>query len=250
MTKYKVSLISYLNSRPFLYGLENSPIVEELDLKLDIPARTAEKLKSDRIDIGLVPVGSLLDLPDYRVIGEYCIGAEGPVRTVILAGEVPLEKMETILMDYQSRSSVLLTKILAHYFWKREFKWEKTNDHFENKFIKGTTGGIVIGDRVFSVEKRYPYIYDLSSEWNRFTSLPFVFAVWVTRKDLPSEFLERFNRAVESGVQRISEVERIEQPHYPGVDVYEYFTRNINYMFDARKKEGMSLFLELGRKVR
>jgi chorismate dehydratase len=249
MEKYKVSLISYLNSRPFLYGLENSPILKEIDLSLDIPARTAEKLISNKIDIGLIPVGSLVDLPDYRVVGDYCIGAEGPVRTVILAGEVPVEKMEIILMDYQSRSSVLLTKVLAHYFWKKEFRWEKTCAHYESESIGGTRGGIVIGDRVFTVEKRFPFIYDLASEWNRFTGLPFVFAVWVTRKDLPPEFLERFGKAIESGVLSVPEVEKIEQPHYPGVDVYEYFTRNINYRFDARKKEGMSLFLELGKKL-
>jgi chorismate dehydratase len=250
MYKYKVSLISYLNSRPFLFGLENSPVKDEIDLKLDIPSKTAFKMAANLIDIGLVPVGSLSELDNYHIIGDYCIGADGPVRTVILASEVPLDRIQTILMDYQSRSSVLLTRVLSQFYWKKEFIWENTTDHYESESISGTTAGIVIGDRVFGVEKKYPYIVDLSSEWKNFTGLPFVFAVWATRKELPSGFLQRFNEAVAFGVKSVPEVEKIEQQKFPEVDISEYFTRNISYRFDSRKKEGMFLFLEYGKKVK
>jgi chorismate dehydratase len=250
MYKYKVSLISYLNSRPFLFGLENSPVKDEIELKLDIPSKTALKMATNLIDIGLVPVGSLSDLEEYQIIGDYCIGADGPVRTVILASEVPLDRIQTILMDYQSRSSVLLTRILSQFYWKKEFKWENACDHYESESISGTTAGIVIGDRVFGVEKKYPYIYDLSSEWKNFTGLPFVFAVWATRRELPPGFLQRFNEAVAFGVNSVPEVEKTEQMNYPEVDIFAYFTRNISYRLDSRKKEGMLLFQEYGKKVK
>jgi chorismate dehydratase len=250
MNKYKVSLISYLNSRPFLYGLENSPVKEEIELKLDIPSKTAIKIANNLIDIGLVPVASLPDLVNYQIISEYCIGADGPVRTVILASAVPFDRIQTILMDYQSRSSVMLTRVLSQYYWKKEFKWENTFDNYESESISGTTAGIVIGDRVFGAEKRYPYIYDLSSEWKNFTGLPFVFAVWATRKELPSGFLQRFNEAVAFGVNSVPEVEKTEQQNYPEVDIFEYFTQNISYRLDNRKKEGMKLFLDYGKKIR
>jgi chorismate dehydratase len=222
----------------------------EIDLKLDIPSKTALKMANNLVDIGLVPVGSLVDLVDYQIIGEYCIGADGPVRTVILASEVPLDKVETILMDYQSRSSVLLTRVLSQFYWKRKFKWENTCDHYESESITGTTAGIVIGDRVFGIEKRYPYIYDLSLEWKNFTGLPFVFAVWATRKELPPGFLQRFNDALAFGVNSVPEVEKLVQPNYQEVDIYEYFTMNISYTLDSKKKEGMALFLELGKQIR
>lgn len=250
MDKYKVSLISYLNSRPFLFGLENSPVKEEIDLRLDFPSKTALQIANNLIDIGLVPVGSLPDLDDYQNIGEYCIGADGPVRTVILASEVPLDRIQTILMDYQSRSAVLLTRVLSQFFWKKEIKWENTSDHYESESISGTKAGIVIGDRVFGIEKKYPFIYDLSSEWMSFTRLPFVFAVWATRKELPSGFLQRFNEAIAYGVNSVSEVEKTEQRNYPDVDIHEYLTRNISFRFDGPKKEGMELFLEYSKKMR
>jgi chorismate dehydratase len=250
MDKYKVSLISYLNSRPFLFGLENSPVKLEIDLRLDFPSKTALQIANNLIDIGLVPVGSLPDLDDYQIIGDYCIGADGPVRTVVLASDVPLDRIQTILMDYQSRSAVLLTKILSHFYWKKEFKWENTSDHYESESISGTSAGIVIGDRVFGIEKKYPFIYDLSSEWMNFTGLPFVFAVWASRRELPSGFLERFNEALAFGVNSVPEVEKTEQKNYPDVDIHEYLTQNISFRFDGQKKEGLALFLELEKKLR
>lgn len=91
--KYKLSLISYLNSRPFVYGLEHSVPGREMELFLDIPSKTAARLVSGEADAGLVPVGALTDLPEYHLVSDYCIGAVGPVRTVVLASEVPLEQI-------------------------------------------------------------------------------------------------------------------------------------------------------------
>lgn len=242
-------MISYLNSRPFLYGLENSAINEEINISLDIPSRTAEKITTGNTDIGLMPVGGLTGLPDYRLTADYCIGAEGPVRTVVLASNVPLENIGTILLDYQSRSSVLLTKVLADFYWKIKINWQNSDPGYEKEAIRGRTAGVVIGDRVFEVEKMYPYVYDLSSEWLKFSGLPFVFAVWVNMRRLPARFLSLFNSAIEYGIACIPEVEKQVSLFYPGIDIYTYFTKNISYVLDDRKKEGMRLFLELAKRV-
>jgi chorismate dehydratase len=249
MKKYKVSLISYLNCRPFLYGLEKSSFADEIELCLEFPSRTAIKIATNQADIGLIPVGALVDLSDFQIVSNYCIGADGPVRTVVLASEVPLEQIETILLDYQSRSTVLLVRVLSRYFWKKEMKWKNTRDHFEDRSISGKTAGVVIGDRVFRVEKKYPYIYDLSSEWMKYTGLPFVFAVWVTRKNLSPLFLGHFNEAIARGVENIPDVEKAVQESYPEIELDEYFTKNISYVFDERKKAGMNYFLQLVKEL-
>jgi chorismate dehydratase len=250
MKKLRVSLISYLNSRPFLYGLEHSPVHDGIRIFLDIPAKTAAKLAAGRVDIGLIPVGALSDLKDYQIVSNFCIGAVGQVRTTVLASEVPMEEIETVILDYQSRSSVLLTRIMSHFFWKRAFKWENSSAGFEKKRISGKTAGVVIGDRVFYVEKKYPYIYDLAEEWKNFTGLPFVYAVWVAATPIPDSFLDKFNEALAFGISNIVEVEKSEETHYPEVDLYDYFTRNISYIFDERKKEGMRKFLELAGQLK
>ena len=107
MGKVRVSAVSYLNSIPFVYGLEQSDLLPAaIDLSLDIPSVCAEKLLSDEVDLGLIPVATIPDLSNPQIISEYCIGADGPVQTVCLFSSVPLENITTVLLDFHSRTSV------------------------------------------------------------------------------------------------------------------------------------------------
>ncbi|MCD6355586.1 MAG: menaquinone biosynthesis protein [Prolixibacteraceae bacterium] len=249
MGKSRVSVISYLNSKPFLFGLNESLISQEIQMSLDIPSKTVSKLAFNQTDIGLVPVGGLEDLDKYEIFSNYCIGSVGKVRTVVLASEVPLPEIDTVLMDYQSRSSVLLSKVLSKFYWQKDFRWENTCAGFENRSIGGSTAGVVIGDRVFEVEKRLPFIYDLSEEWFNFTGLPFVFAAWATNKLISRRLKEKFNDAFAFGTENIPEIVKLEQENYPDVDIFDYFTQNISFGFDEEKREGMRKFLELAKKL-
>jgi chorismate dehydratase len=250
MNKTRISIVSYLNSKPFLYGIKNAKgLSNTIDISLDIPSKVVAKLSYNLAEVGLIPVAGLDDLDDYRLISNYCIGAEGKVRTVVLASDVPLDEVESILMDYQSRSSVLLTKVLAHFFWKKKFNWENTCAGFESKSIKGTTAGVLIGDRVFNIEGRYPYIYDLSEQWFNYTGLPFVFAVWAANKIVSEDFEKRFNQALSERIKNLNKMVIQEKDNYRGVDIEDYFKSNISFTFDKQKQAGMKKFRELAKKL-
>ncbi len=249
MGKTRVSIVSYLNSKPFLYGLNKSLVANNFEMSLDIPSKIVAKLSYNLADVGLIPVAGLEDLDDYQIVSNFCIGAVGKVKTVVLVSDVPLEQIETILMDYQSRSSVLLAKVLSKFYWGKEFNWKNTCNDFQNKSIKGNTAGVVIGDRVFDIENKYKYSYDLSGEWYKFTGLPFVFAVWASTKNVSEEFKKDFNEALSFGISNISEISEIEQINYPNVNINDYFAQNISFRFDEEKKAGMNKFLELARKL-
>lgn len=249
MEKTRISIVSYLNSKPFLYGIEHSELLSKIELSPDIPSKVAAKLSFDQADIGLIPVAGLRDLEEYHIVSDYCIGAVGKVKTVVLVSEVPLEEVDEILMDYQSRSSVLLAKVLARFYWKKKVNWENTCADFHNKSIKGNTAGVLIGDRVFNVEGRFKYCYDLSEEWQKFTGLPFVFAVWASNKVIPKDFENEFNQALELGVNNLEKLAEQETTNYPGVDIPGYFTDNISFPLDDEKRKGMKKFLELAQKL-
>lgn len=238
----KVSCVSYLNSQPFIYGLKNNSIINEIKLSLDVPSVCADKLLSGNVDIGLVPVAIIPELKEFHIISDYCIGADGKIETVLLLSNVPLEKIETVLLDYQSRTSVLLLKILAERFWKISPLWIDGENNFEKK-ISGTTAGLVIGDRTFALKNNFKYSYDLAEGWKKFTSLPFVFACWVSNKKIPGDFISRFNAALESGLKNISVV----ASQYPsnGFNPFDYLTKKVSFTLDVNKKEAMKLFLEM-----
>lgn len=250
MEKTRVSIVSYLNSKPFLFGLKNSDVYDQIILTTDIPSVVASKLTNNDTDIGLIPVGALTDLSFYEIIGDYCIGAYGNVRTVILVSDVPPDKIETIMLDHESRTSVLLMQILARFFWKREYNYEIAIPGYENNLVGGTTAAVVIGDRVFEVEKKYKHSFDLSEEWVKFTGLPFVFAVWAANKNISENFRKNFNRALEFGIKNISEIVVTEKDNYPEVDIKDYYYTNLSFNFDEQKKEGMNKFLEFAQKLK
>ena len=249
MEKTRVSIVSYLNSKPFLYGLTQSFLAGEIELSLDIPSKVAAKLAFNQADVGLIPVAGLEDLDDYQIISDYCIGSVGKVKTVVMVSDVPLEQVETVLMDYQSRSSVLLAKVLAKFYWKKSFIWENTCNDFHNISIKGNTAGVIIGDRVFEIENKFNYIYDLGEEWNNFTRLPFVFAVWASNKNVSESFEKEFNRALAFGIENTDKIVRIEKNNYQNVDIADYFAQNISFELDNEKRAGMKKFLELAQKL-
>ncbi|HSH19547.1 MAG TPA: menaquinone biosynthesis protein [Draconibacterium sp.] len=249
MEKTRVSIVSYLNSKPFLYGLNNSVVSKEIDLSLDIPSKVAAKLAFNQVDVGLIPVAGLEDLDNYRIISDYCIGSVGKVKTVVLVSEVPIDQIDTVLMDYQSRSSVLLAKVLAKFYWKKSFQWENTCNNFQNVSIKGNTAGVIIGDRVFDIEDKFTYIYDLSEEWYNFTRLPFIFAVWAAKENISKSFEKKFNNALAFGIENLNEIVQIEQSYYPNVNIADYFALNISFDLNDEKREGMKKFLELARKL-
>jgi chorismate dehydratase len=237
-----VGAVSYLNTKPLLYGFKHGFFNNRVDLIEDYPARIASMLLKDEVDVGLVPVAIIPQLKEHHIISDYCIGAEGPVGSVCLFSEVPIEQVEKIVLDYQSKTSVALTRLLLKYYWKISPVLTDAEPDFRNE-IKGTTAGLVIGDRAFEQRLRSNYIYDLAEAWIAYTGLPFVFAVWIANKKLPNEFVKEFNRANRMGIENIDRV--VQENPYELYDLHSYFTRQISYELTDEKRRGLDKFLQL-----
>jgi chorismate dehydratase len=244
MKKIKISAVSYLNTKPFVWGILHSDLFNKIELSLDMPSLCAAKLKEDAVDIGLIPVAVIPEIKEARIITDYCISASGKVRTVILASQVPLAEIKTIVLDYQSRTSVRLVQILANSYWQISPQWINGKPGYMQHGIKGTTAGVIIGDRVFEAENKFNYIYDLGEEWQKMTGLDFVFACWVANKTLDPEFISEFNQALLYGQTHLPEVISENQTFYPQCDLDKYFRENIIFSFDNSKKKGLELFLK------
>ena len=242
MEKIKVGIVNYLNTKPLLYGIERAPVIDSIELIRDYPAHIAGFLLDGSIDLGLVPVAILPRLKEYHIVTDFCIGSDGPVASVCLFSDVPIEQVEEVLLDYQSRTSVALAKLLLRDYWKISPKLIDTKTDYRNR-IKGKTAGLVIGDRSFEQRKVSPFIYDLGEVWKKFTGLPFVFAAWVSNKKLDEQFISDFNKANQDGVKNISSV--VAGTDYPLFDLNKYYNQFINYNLDERKRMGLQKFLEL-----
>ena len=239
--KIKAGAVSYLNTRPLIYGFEDGTMKDELELVIDYPANIATLLQNDEIDIGLVPVAVIPSLHEHYIISDYCIGCNGAVASVCLFSDVPLQEIEHVLLDYQSRTSVALLKILLKEHWKILPHLIAGTDNYEEK-ITGTTAGLVIGDRALKQRLKSKYIYDLGLAWKEMTGLPFVFAAWVANKKLPDSFIVSFNKATAKGFNHINEIES--SFNFPEYDMHFYYNSNIDYRLDEKKKTALVLFLK------
>jgi chorismate dehydratase len=237
-----VAAVSYLNTKPLLYGIKRHPVIDEIELIEDYPSKIAQMLINDEVDIGLIPVAATLKLKDWHIVGDYCIGSNGPVASVCIFSQVAIGQIERVYLDYQSRTSVNLAKILLREYWEKDVELiDATGEDFRDE-IKGATAGVVIGDRALKQRLQSAYIYDLGEAWKLHTGLPFVFAAWISNKQLPESFITAFNEANALGLEHLSEV--IAENPFEIYELKKYYTQNISYGLDGEKRKGLKLFLE------
>jgi chorismate dehydratase len=246
LKKIRVGIVNYLNTRPLLYGLRQPPFFDHISLSLDYPAAIAASLKGGKVDLGLVPVAMLKEVPDLQRVGSHCIATDGEIASVCLFSSVPLDQIQTVLLDYQSRTSVALLRILMKHHWKLPVKFTETTGDGYRSQISGTTAGLIIGDRALAFRGSAAYCYDLGLAWREFTGLPFVFAAWLSAQPLPEDFLAIFNEANQQGLDRLPEVlAGIETPIQ--YDLMHYFTQNVVYHWRSEMQESLRLFLALAQ---
>lgn len=243
--KIKISIVSYTNALPFKWALKRSELLKKVELHEDIPSICAQKLKFKQVDIGLVPVALISELDNYFVETDFCIGANGKVDSVNLYSEVPLNEIKTITLDYQSKSSITLTKILVKFFWNLNVNFVEAKPGFETE-VKGTNAAVVIGDRTFSLKGKYKYTFDLATEWQKFTGLPFVFAAWISTEKLPKSFTDEFNAVLKHGVENASKSvdEEYFENNLTKEETKKYLTQSIDHHLTDDKRKAMQLFLK------
>ena len=247
LRKIKVGAVSYLNARPLIYGIKDDAVLNEsMEIIEDYPSKLVQLLIQDKIDMGLVSTASIPFLNTPHIVSDYVIGATQDVASVCLLSQVPIDEIDTILLDYQSRTSINLCKVLIEFYWKKKVKFVLTQEEYADQ-IKGKTAGVIIGDRALMQRNNFEYIYDFSREWKAFTGKPFVFAAWIANKEIPADFLNSFNEANSHWNQYIEQI--IKEHPFPAYDLNKYFTQNINYELTQDMRDGLNLFLDYMKKI-
>jgi len=243
MIPVNVAAVSYLNTVPLLHGLKQSAAARDIRLSLMPPSACAAALEAGEVALSLTPVAAIPHLPAHYFVSDYCIGATGAVRTVVLLSNTPLDALKTVYLDPHSRTSVQLVQVLAARYWKIKPVFAPLTDAVLP--LKSGEGCVMIGDKVFSHEQQHAYRYDLAEAWVAFTGKPFVFAAWISTQKLDNGFLQSFNEALQYGVTHIREAIAAEAAGFDAALATDYLMHNIHYLFDENKKEGLHLFLNL-----
>ena len=242
----RVSAVSYLNTKPLLWGLSRHPVQEKIQLEERYPALIADDLIAGNTDLALLPVAMITRLATPHLIGNHCIAATGPVASVSLFSEVPIAEIQTVYLDYQSRTSVRLAQLLLAGYWQKEVQFLPADPDYISK-IGGPVAGVIIGDRALEARLRFQYDYDLAQAWIDWKNLPFVFAAWVANRPLPADFVTAFDTAQEIGFAHLEKV--VAENPFPYYNLKTYYTQNIHYQLGPEERKGLELFLNLVREA-
>ncbi|MBD3676090.1 MAG: menaquinone biosynthesis protein [Planctomycetaceae bacterium] len=241
----RVGAVSYLNSKPLIAGLEDSPLCE---LSLDYPSRLADHLADGTLDIGLIPSVECLRHPEYEVISDACVATRGDVMSVKLYSRVAPGSIETLALDEGSRTSAALVRTyLAHKFGVEP---EVRALPLDSEQLDAEADAILmIGDRAMhSPDEQFHTVWDMGHQWREWTGLPFVFAVWAARPGVDLDRLEaELSNARDRGLGLIDEIAEQEAKAL-GLSVQtaaNYLQHNLYFHLGPAERHGFRLFQEL-----
>ncbi len=242
----RIGAVSYLNSKPLVEDLQE--LCPDSVCLFDVPSRLADGLANGDLDVALIPsVEAFLD-PEYEVVSDACVATHGPVLSVKLYSRVHPGEIQTLALDEGSRTSAALARImLVERFgvspFLQKLPLQKTTRDTDADAV------LLIGDRAISPpNETFHTVWDLGEEWVSWTGLPFVFAMWVTRKQTQlAEIPLRLSQSRDAGLKAIN---RIAQDGADALSLdYEtsltYLTKNLYFKLGDAERAGLKMFQEL-----
>lgn len=244
-----ISVIPFINAKPLTFFIENNP-QKNYQINYNYPSECIEKLKNGEVDAGIVSSIAISKLSDINIVDGICIASHSSVESVLLFSNKEIEEIKTIGLDPNSGTSNALIKILMEKWKNKKCDYSFYKDDIETALNSGKYDAVLaIGDRALLFGTQNPSLIkmDLALEWNHFTGLPFVFAMWLIKKD-SNLSPELFREAGEKGIKNLDTViENIMingQSNLTNYQIKKYLKENLHYRFGSKERKGLMLFLK------
>jgi cyclic dehypoxanthinyl futalosine synthase len=198
----------FLNTRPLVDDLLDTP-PPGVTVDLCSPSEGARRLAEGQCEVALLPLAAYARQGDLVAVPNVCIGARGPVGSVLLVADAPLEQLQTIALDRSSRTSAVLLRLLLRARTGKLPRLESRPPSELAGVVGGDRGALIIGDPALQAvaRRRFSHVYDLAGEWRELTRHPFVFAVWAGRPEVLDEDLSALlRRSLHRGLRRLDAI--------------------------------------------
>ncbi|HET7583804.1 MAG TPA: menaquinone biosynthesis protein [Gemmatimonadaceae bacterium] len=216
----RVGRIPYINCYP-VYGAIDRGLLPLAGTIVDgIPSTLNRMMADGELDVSVVSAVEYARAASrYLLLPDLAISCDGPVRSVMLFSKRPAPELtgRRVLLTRSSMTSVALLRLLFRHVWRAQPDFAAGDAELrdvERLASEPHDARLVIGDAALllgaaqsprsvvhhangssepetpGAERSgahalpsYPYVYDLGAAWKAWTGLPFVFAVWVARRD-------------------------------------------------------------------
>jgi chorismate dehydratase len=224
----------------------------------DVPSRLNARLSAGDLDVAAISAAHYLAHRDeFALVGDLCIAADGPVRSVLLISPVPPSLLDgaTIAVTAQSASARALLATLLENLMRITPTYEIVDDALAA--ARAGRPALVIGDDALVARGACApaCTHDLGEAWRTWTGLPFVFAVWAARRDVvaarPNDVAALAASLAQARAWGAAHPEEVidaavaRRPFHRGLYA-DYFAR-LSYVLDERARQGLERFDALRR---
>ncbi len=243
----KIGVVDYLNSLPIYYLVLKGELPLSCEFVRGVPVELNQKMGLGQLDISLISSFEYAKHPNhYSIFPHLSISADGPVQSIYLFTQKPIESFSgRIHLTPHSYTSIhllqyLLRKHDVQYLWERPAS------------LNQMEGELLIGDEAIRTfyQPRFPHSYDLAAWWKRETDLPFVFAIWVVRREVYDREPESVHQICQTLIQSRQASRKLypqmseERYHgiFPTAAACTHYLENLEYDFSPRFQEGFLRF--------
>ncbi len=182
----RIGKVPYLNALPLFHSLRGFDLVE------GHPAELVKLLREGKIEGGIVSSVEYFFNPDlYYILPNVSISSREKVCSVLLLSDKPLREIRKIKVT----ASSLTSRYLISYIFKKIYSITP------QEVSSGEEAFLAIGDEALKLKKKYSFTYDLGEEWFKHTKLPFVFALFLIRKDTPEECVRELYKRLQKSLR-------------------------------------------------
>ena len=250
----RIGCVKYLNARPLIRGWSS-------DVDFDHPSALCERLAAGKLDVALVSSFEFLRNPIYRIVDDISISSDGPVYSVVVAHRSEISQIEEIELDPASETSVALLRLLLN---ERGANPRLGNtpkafgvldstapqDGFALADLPARSDArLLIGDQAIRFRQKYAAefrFWDLGEQWKNWVGLPFVYALWLIRPEVPDprQIASRLRAVRDQNLASLCALIAGDS-EFDHEFCARYYRDNLRFIFGETEKEGLRIFAKL-----
>ena len=245
MKPLRVGCVKYLNARPLIRGWPGN-------VEFDHPSALCQRLAKGQLDVALVSSFEFLRNPIYRIAGRVSISSDGPVYSVVVAHRGEFSDIEEIELDPASETAVNLLRCLLA---ELGLTPRLTGGTPESAGLRRAR--LIIGDQAISFRQTHASgfrFWDLGEQWKKLTGLPFVYALWLIRPEVPdAKSIAQRLRGLRD--QNLADIPAIVSDAVADVAdnkqeitqefLDRYYNEHLRFGFGTQEKQGLQTFADL-----
>lgn len=257
----RIGQIDYANCTPIFSALQNNFDCGNYLFIRGVPARLNEMLRLGEIDVcpsSSIEYGKFAD--KYFLLPDISISSDGPVKSVLLFSSLPIEELNghPIALTTESDTSINLLKIILGRQFGFSNPFERTALPLQEA-LKNFSALLLIGDAALkeSMRNRDLFVYDIGELWRGFTGLPFVFALWLVKREAAEQrrgevqaLAAQLIGAKKCAYESYGDIaENCREREWMGREALIEYWRTLSYDLTPRHLEGVATFFRYAREL-